>query len=156
MSASAKTSAANAQAMRRRTSPSSTVSPSTCSNRTNLPNAGSKANGSKPPGTNPICSNCLESDMRRPCSCGYCMLLDSRQQRPDSMFHRIRPEHVHAASIPSTKSTLFTSFFANEPYGPTSGGQGASEEPVTFLSLLLYCLPKQCSLASVILRACGF
>src|SRR5712691_1476565 len=67
MSASAKTSAANAQAMRRRTSPSSTVLPSTCSNRTNPPNAGSRGNGSKPPGINPICSNCLESDMRRPC-----------------------------------------------------------------------------------------
>src|SRR5712691_6840100 len=66
MSASAKTSAANAQAMRRRTSPSSTVLPSTCSNRTNPPNAGSRGNGSKPPGINPICSNCLESDMRRP------------------------------------------------------------------------------------------
>ena len=63
----AKTLTANALATRLRTSPCSIASPSTCSNRTNLPSAESRENASKPRGTTPICSNCWEFDMRRPC-----------------------------------------------------------------------------------------
>lgn len=65
-SASAKTGTANALATLHKTSPSSTESPSICSNTTNLPNEESRESASKPPGIPPTCSNYSESDMRRP------------------------------------------------------------------------------------------
>ena len=58
--------ALHAQATPRKTFPSSTALLSICSNTTNLPNAESRANTSKPLGIFPICSNYSESDMRRP------------------------------------------------------------------------------------------
>src|SRR5208337_5253150 len=70
MSALAKTSTANAQATQHRTSPFSTASPSTCSNRTKPANAESTENASRPVGTMTTYFNSSDIKMRLPCS-GY-------------------------------------------------------------------------------------
>src|SRR5271165_3677963 len=67
MSALAKTSTANAQATQHRTSPFSTASPSTCSNRTKPANAESTENASRPVGTMTTYFNSSDIKMRLPC-----------------------------------------------------------------------------------------
>src|SRR5271166_3541836 len=66
MSALAKTSTANAQATQHRTSPFSTASPSTCSNRTKPANAESTENASRPVGTMTTYFNSSDIKMRLP------------------------------------------------------------------------------------------
>jgi len=66
MSASERTWTANAPAMPRRTSPSSTESPSICSDRTKYANSASKESASKLDGTTTTCSNYSGIKMRRP------------------------------------------------------------------------------------------
>src|ERR1035437_3244843 len=106
MSASPKTSTANGPAMPRRTSPSSTVSHSTCSDRTSPPNAASRENASKLLGTTPICSNCWVSDMRRPCATRFDQIDAQEAERVrlvrdlhDSMGHRVAMISIDAELI---------------------------------------------------------
>src|ERR1039457_743631 len=66
MSASEKTWTANAPEMPRRTSPSSTASPSTCSDRTKHANSASKESASKLDGTTTTSYNYSGIKMRRP------------------------------------------------------------------------------------------
>src|SRR5271165_6724781 len=81
MSALAKTSTANAQATQHRTSPFSTASPSTCSNRTKPANAESTENASRPVGTMTTYFNSSDIKMRLPW--GYPPFLTTEKLQAD-------------------------------------------------------------------------
>src|SRR6266567_6299369 len=96
MSGSAKISIASEPAMRRRTFPCSTASPSICSNKTKAQNAASMGKGSKLDGIMITCYICSEIKMRLPWGIGplTCVVPASRDRfkapmsAPNSRFIR--------------------------------------------------------------------
>src|SRR5271165_3906573 len=118
MSALAKTSTANAQATQHRTSPFSTASPSTCSNRTKPANAESTENASRPVGTMTTYFNSSDIKMRLPWR--VCILAGIRRQIRRIIAVSLQ-ERVFAASNPRTR---------REPE-PTYKAAGSPQNPNT-------------------------